>query len=173
MGPPKVNLPTPLSIPVNRTLAALSASDTSPVLAPRLSLPHFVPAKTERRLNHRQSAPGTTVQSNDDLFEQNFVVLESLGKGAFSQVFKVQERNGPGVFAVKKARGVFEGVKDRCVGTMGNSTGADRYILNRLRHLEEVDILRHLSSKPHPHVIDFVDAWEQVSVAWIFSSCRR
>jgi len=31
----------------------------------------------------------------------------------------------------------------------------------RLRHLEEVDILRHLSRQPCPHVIGFVDAWEQ------------
>ena len=32
----------------------------------------------------------------------------------------------------------------------------------RLRHLEEVDILRALSTpKPHPNVIAFVDAWEQ------------
>jgi mitosis inhibitor protein kinase SWE1 len=31
----------------------------------------------------------------------------------------------------------------------------------RLRHLEEVDILRHLSRQPCPHVIRFVDAWEQ------------
>lgn len=31
-----------------------------------------------------------------------------------------------------------------------------------LRHLEEVDILRSLSSpKPHSHVVAFVDAWEQ------------
>jgi mitosis inhibitor protein kinase SWE1 len=32
---------------------------------------------------------------------------------------------------------------------------------DRLRHLEEVDILRHLSVRPHPHVIKFEDAWEQ------------
>jgi mitosis inhibitor protein kinase SWE1 len=31
----------------------------------------------------------------------------------------------------------------------------------RLRHLEEVDILRHLSMTPCTHVIRFVDAWEQ------------
>lgn len=32
---------------------------------------------------------------------------------------------------------------------------------HRLRHLEEVDILRHLSKRPSPHVIKFEDAWEQ------------
>ena len=37
-------------------------------------------------------------------------------------------------------------------------------LMARLRHLEEVDVLRHLSTRkggPHPHVIGFVDAWEQ------------
>jgi len=34
-------------------------------------------------------------------------------------------------------------------------------LMSRLRHLEEVDILRHLSVQPHPHVIKFEDAWEQ------------
>ena len=32
---------------------------------------------------------------------------------------------------------------------------------SRLRHLEEVDILRCLSSPVNDHVIAFVDAWEQ------------
>lgn len=32
-----------------------------------------------------------------------------------------------------------------------------------MRHLEEVDILRHLASSPHRNVITFVDAWEQAS----------
>ena len=39
----------------------------------------------------------------------------------------------------------------------GPLVGAD----DRLRHLEEVDILRHLSVRPNPHVIKFEDAWEQ------------
>lgn len=34
-------------------------------------------------------------------------------------------------------------------------------LISRLRHLEEVDILRHLSKQPSPHVIKFEDAWEQ------------
>ncbi len=32
---------------------------------------------------------------------------------------------------------------------------------NSLRHLEEVDILRHLSQPHNDHVLKFVDAWEQ------------
>jgi mitosis inhibitor protein kinase SWE1 len=49
----------------------------------------------------------------DDIFDKRFVIVEPLGKGAFSQVVKVKERDGEGMFAVKKARGVFDGVKDR------------------------------------------------------------
>ena len=49
----------------------------------------------------------------EDLFERRFITLENLGKGAFSTVVKVQDRYGEGLYAVKKARGVFDGVKDR------------------------------------------------------------
>ena len=83
---------------------------------PRLSLPAIATGpKLHRPLNHRQShpAPGTNQAEEDDVFEKRFITLETLGKGAFSTVVKVQERHGEGLFAVKKARGVFDGVKDR------------------------------------------------------------
>lgn len=111
----------------------------------RQSLPQFGLFKPVRRLNHRQSAPGVAVERDEDIFDKRFISLEPLGKGAFSQVIKVKERSTDQVYAIKKARGVFEGAKDR------------------LRHLEEVDILRHLSSNQHRNVIRLVDAWEQVS----------
>ncbi|KAJ9114634.1 hypothetical protein QFC22_005509 [Naganishia vaughanmartiniae] len=117
--------------------------DPSP-LAPRHSLPQFSLNKVTKRHQPRVSAPGEPVpQQGEDIFESNFIVLEIMGKGAFSQVVKVKDRQTDTVYAIKKARGVFEGVKDR------------------LRHLEEVDILRHLSSHPNENVIHFVDAWEQ------------
>ncbi|GHJ84693.1 hypothetical protein NliqN6_1095 [Naganishia liquefaciens] len=115
--------------------------DPSP-LAPRHSLPQFVLNKGHKS-QARRSTPGTVVSQGQDIFETNFVVLEVMGKGAFSQVVKVKDRGNDAVYAIKKARGVFEGVKDR------------------VRHLEEVDILRHLSSRPHENVIHYVDAWEQ------------
>jgi mitosis inhibitor protein kinase SWE1 len=82
-------------------------------LASRQSLPQFTLSKPVRRLNHRQSAPGPVVDHDEDVFDKRFVSLEPLGKGAFSQVFKVKERSTDKLYAVKKARGVFEGVKDR------------------------------------------------------------
>lgn len=81
---------------------------------PRLSLPAFAAPKLHRTLHHRQSHPApVTNQPEDDVFEQRFITLDTIGKGAFSTVVKVQERYGEGIFAIKKARGVFEGVKDR------------------------------------------------------------
>jgi mitosis inhibitor protein kinase SWE1 len=82
---------------------------------PRLSLPAIANPKVHRTLHHRQShpAPATYQQDEEDVFEAKFITLETLGKGAFSTVVKVQERYGDGIFAVKKARGVFDGVKDR------------------------------------------------------------
>ncbi|WOO81533.1 Membrane-associated tyrosine- and threonine-specific cdc2-inhibitory kinase [Vanrija pseudolonga] len=115
-------------------------------LVPRLSLPTFGQSKSHKRLSHRQShplAPPSNLPDEEDIFESRFVSMQPLGKGAFSTVLQVRERHGEGIFAVKRTRGVFDGVKAR------------------LRHLEEVDILRHLSNPPNPHVIHFVDAWEQ------------
>lgn len=108
-------------------------------------------AGVARRLHHRASEPRQRASPDEvDTFSACFVVLESIGKGAFSEVYKVRERTPLDsstegtVWAVKRTKGVFEGVKDR------------------LRHLEEVDILRALSTpQPHPHIIRFEDAWEQ------------
>ncbi|WVW86418.1 hypothetical protein I302_108464 [Kwoniella bestiolae CBS 10118] len=150
------NLITPTPSPI-LTSAALPAkpppssmkniSTTGSGIMPRLSLPALPPSNKhhQRTLHHRQSHPATsTLQpEEEDLFEKKFITLEVLGKGAFSTVVKVQDRHGEGLWAVKKARGVFDGIKDR------------------LRHLEEVDILRHLSKTPCQHVIKFEDAWEQ------------
>jgi mitosis inhibitor protein kinase SWE1 len=67
-----------------------------------------------RTLHHRQSHPATRPKDEqDDIFENRFILLETLGKGAFSTVVKVQDRQGEGLWAVKKARGVFDGVRDR------------------------------------------------------------
>ncbi|KAK8853440.1 hypothetical protein IAR55_004146 [Kwoniella newhampshirensis] len=131
----------------NANLPVPMKSNIPSGIMPRLSLPAFPPPKPQatRTLHHRQSHPatGTNQPEEEDLFEKKFITLEVLGKGAFSTVVKVQDRYGEGLWAVKKARGVFDGVKDR------------------LRHLEEVDILRHLSRNPCSHVIKFEDAWEQ------------
>jgi mitosis inhibitor protein kinase SWE1 len=137
-----------MSVPVSTPTPHTRKSKPPAHILPRLSLPAFAAPKVHRTLHHRQSHPAapTYVNEDEDLFEQKFVILETLGKGQFSTVLKVQDRYGEGIYAVKKARGLFDGIKDR------------------LRHLEEVDALRHLSLGPrksHPNVIRFIDAWEQ------------
>jgi mitosis inhibitor protein kinase SWE1 len=47
------------------------------------------------------------------------------------------------------------------IGTFRLIVASRQLLITRLRHLEEVDILRHLSVNPHPNVIKFEDAWEQ------------
>ncbi|EIW72215.1 hypothetical protein TREMEDRAFT_66766 [Tremella mesenterica DSM 1558] len=151
LAPPRTNLISPTPSPRPRASTKTGSyrptgNPTGPngTIMPRLSLPAFAAPKIHRALHHRQSHPATSAQfADDDVFERKFITLETLGKGAFSTVVKVQERHGDGLFAVKIARGVFDGVRDR------------------LRHLEEVDILRHLSKEPSNHVIRFEDAWEQ------------
>jgi hypothetical protein len=109
-------LPNPMSLGFGKGGAdSAGGADESQLLAPRLSLPAFSLCKPSKRLNHRQSAPEYSAVQDEDVFERRFVIVEAFGKGAFSQVVKVKERDGEGVFAVKKARGVFDGVKDRYV----------------------------------------------------------
>jgi mitosis inhibitor protein kinase SWE1 len=83
-----------------------------------MSLPAAPPAppRGNRTLHHRQSHPATSAAvqcEEEDIFEERFIVLDTIGKGAFSTVLRVQERYGEGIYAVKKARGVFEGARDR------------------------------------------------------------
>lgn len=95
--------------------ANLSRSLNASVV-PRLSLPTLDDqSKANRRLAHRQSHPVAppVLPDDDDIFEKRFVSLGPLGRGAFSTVLQVQARDGSGIFAVKRTRGVFDGVKDR------------------------------------------------------------
>lgn len=112
------NTPTPKTNLAAAVRANNGSSSKQPgSIMPRMSLPAVAAPKTHRTLHHRQSHPATsTVQpEEEDIFEQRFITLETIGKGAFSTVMKVQERFGEGLYAVKKARGVFDGVRDRSV----------------------------------------------------------
>lgn len=74
-------------------------------------------------------------------FESRFTQLSVLGSGEFSEAVKAEEKATGAIFAVKRMKRRFTGPKDR------------------LRHLEEVDILRSLGV--HPNVISLADAWEE------------
>ncbi|GAA5963683.1 hypothetical protein JCM21900_001977 [Sporobolomyces salmonicolor] len=84
--------------------------------------------------------------SQPSWFETNFALLRPLGNGEFSDAWEVADHSREGqVFAVKRTKNPFLGPKDR------------------LRRLEEVDILRLFSTDEDrsPHLISLVDAWEQ------------
>lgn len=74
-------------------------------------------------------------------FQAHFTQLAILGSGEFSEAVKVEDKSSGEVSAVKRMKRRFVGPRDR------------------LRHLEEVDILRHLGG--HANVISLVDAWEE------------
>ena len=78
-------------------------------------------------------------------FEGSFNIQSALGTGEFSEVIKVEHKLTGGIFAVKRMNKAFTGPRDR------------------LRRLEEVDILRHLqkNGEPHPNIIKLIDAWEE------------
>ncbi|PWN25415.1 kinase-like protein, partial [Jaminaea rosea] len=74
-------------------------------------------------------------------FERHYIQLSILGSGEFSEAVKASSVSSGQVYAIKRMKRPFTGPRDR------------------LRHLEEVDILRHLGS--HPNVISLHEAWEQ------------
>ncbi|GAA5885725.1 hypothetical protein JCM5296_000126 [Sporobolomyces johnsonii] len=90
--------------------------------------------------------------SQPSWFETNFALLRPLGNGEFSDAWEVADHSREGqVFAVKRTKNPFLGPKDR------------------LRRLEEVDILRLFSTEEDrsPHLISLVDAWEQAGHLYI------
>ena len=83
-------------------------------------------------------------------FESRFTVQSTLGKGEFSQVDKVEDKLDGCLYAVKRMKKPYLGPRDR------------------LRRLEEVDILSHLSQRAgHLNIISLVDAWEEAGSLFI------
>ncbi|BGP16791.1 hypothetical protein JCM10213_002185 [Rhodosporidiobolus nylandii] len=147
---------------------------TTPHGAPRASFPlshleqrqHLLPlaqggatAESIGRPRFRVRYSSSTVlslrqqeMSQPSWFETNFTVLRTLGNGAFSDAVEVADHlRGGAVYAVKKTKNPFLGPKDR------------------VRRLEEVDILRFFSQDEYrsPHLISLVDAWEQSGYLFI------
>ncbi|GJN91015.1 hypothetical protein Rhopal_004029-T1 [Rhodotorula paludigena] len=118
-------------------LVASSASSGSSTGRPQFKVRHS--SSTVLSLRQQEMA-------QPNWFETNYTLLRSLGNGAFSDAWEVSDHSREGkVYAVKRTKAAFLGPKDR------------------LRRLEEVDILRLFSSETDasPHLISLVDAWEQ------------
>lgn len=77
-----------------------------------------------------------------DYFETNFTVERTLGSGEFSEAFAARFKEDGCLYAVKRRKFPYVGVRDR------------------LRQLEEVEILWQIDQ--HPHCIRLVNAWEQM-----------
>ncbi|MCO5585046.1 hypothetical protein L7F22_038978 [Adiantum nelumboides] len=83
-------------------------------------------------------------------FTSRFIVHGILGQGEFSQVDKVEDKQDGVLYAVKRAKKPYTGPRDR------------------LRKLEEVDILRYLGKDGgHLNIVAFFDAWEEAGHLYI------
>lgn len=138
-------IPPPIVSTLRNASRALPASmpRAAPVHITGLQRPAF-------RLRHSSSVVHTQRQNelaSPDRFATLFSISHTLGQGEFSEAYAVEERATGQVYAVKKTKVPSAGPKER------------------LRRLEEVDILRLLGSHehggPNPWVITLADAWEQ------------
>ncbi|GAA5987874.1 hypothetical protein JCM10908_007252 [Rhodotorula pacifica] len=113
------------------------------------------PGRPQFKIRHSSSTVLSLRQqemSQPNRFETDYTLLRNLGNGEFSDAWEVQDHTREGqVYAVKRTKQPFLGPKDR------------------LRRLEEVDILRLFSSErdASPHLISLVDAWEQAGHLFI------
>lgn len=129
----------------------LNSERTQPASLPRPGVAPTSVRSLQRppfRLRHSssgvQSAAPRQLMS-PDRFANDFAVSRTIGAGEFSEAFEVQDRRTGEVFAVKKTKVPYGGPKER------------------LRRLEEVDILRLLANAtpPSEHILHLCDAWEQ------------
>jgi hypothetical protein len=88
-----------------------------------------------------------TAESVSEYFETSFDVLEIMGHGSFSDVFKVRRKLDGLVLALKRSKVPFTGVTDK------------------LRRLQEVENMWLTSS--HPHCIQILESWEQHGYLYI------
>ncbi|GAA6005987.1 hypothetical protein JCM11491_004081 [Sporobolomyces phaffii] len=162
--PATANFPTQISLPIS-TPHQSAFPLVTPHGAPRASFPlseaelrqHAVPPVGRPQYKARHSSSTVLSLRQQELsapswFETNFALLQNLGNGEFSEAWEVADHSRRGqVYAVKRTKHPFLGTKDR------------------LRRLEEVDILRLFSNSQNssPHLIALVDAWEQTGHLFI------
>ncbi|GAA5880596.1 hypothetical protein JCM16303_005445 [Sporobolomyces ruberrimus] len=161
--PATANFPGQFDLPPGQTTQSAFPLVT-PHGAPRASFPlsdaelrqHAVPVgRPQYKARHSSSTVLSLRQqelSAPSWFETNFAILRNLGNGEFSDACEVADHSRGGqVYAVKRTKQPFSGAKDR------------------LRRLEEVDILRLFTRAQNysPHLITLVDAWEQTGHLYI------
>lgn len=129
-----------------------------PPATPTTGRDHHFRVKGGRTLSTTPNS--TIVQSNiDDSLSSKFEKVEMIGTGEFSHVFRVTGKIVPQslstpkiplsdrVFAVKKSRQPFQGMKDR------------------ERKLQEVNVLKALGNSDH--IVHLLDTWEDKNYLYI------
>ena len=115
--------------------------------------------------NHKVQKPSRPVTPvGVSRFEREYMMLEPIGNGEFSTVWKVKERKSARIWAVKRGK-PYLGAKDRWVIRLGSNI---EYLLIapflgicRKRQLEEVKVLETLAKTANPYVLQFQEAWEE------------
>lgn len=148
MSPPK---PVPVAPVLSLTTPTTQTFPTTLNGGPRFSPAHFYPPTAGRpQFRHRHS--GSVLHSIrqqelslPDRFETAFTIIRSIGRGVSSEAFAVSSRETGAVSAVKRTKTPSSGPKDR------------------LRRLEEIDILRQISTgeDKSPYIVSLFSAWEQ------------
>lgn len=127
-------------------------TNARPALAPKTVGRLTHPPNAQRRPSFRSRHSGSSVvtlrqleNQETDRFESDYQVQGVLGSGVSSDAFAVYNSRIGEFTAVKRIRGHSGGAKERA------------------RKLEEVDILRQLTTAdpPNPFIIELRDAWEQ------------
>lgn len=101
-----------------------------------------------------QSILESKATSNYEYFDTNFEILEIIGRGSFSDVFRVRRKTDGTILALKRSRAPFSGIVDR------------------LRRVQEVENMWLASG--HPHCIQILESWEQLGYLYILMElCDR
>lgn len=94
-----------------------------------------------------------------DYLHDNYNVLEFVGRGSFSEVYRVESKKDGKVYALKKSTSPYTGISDRYALIL--------YLIFRIKKIEEVKTLWRL--KGHANIISIESAWEQSGILYILT----
>jgi len=96
-----------------------------------------VPIHTPENFSH--ATPNLTTQQIEEYFDQAFAEKEQIGEGSYSKVYKALRLSDRQWFAIKVSKKPFRGPRSKA------------------KAVKELQIVKHFK---HPHVLQYVYAWE-------------